>query len=118
MTCSKFILSILVPPLAVLDRGCGVVLVVFILWLFGGVPGIAAALLINLLAGTPPSRYVSIPIPYANEKPKRDFIEEKRKRAIIRLSDGEAAQVIDDDGAFPGENDFDDQRKRGNRNAL
>ncbi len=112
MTCSKFILSILVPPLAVLDRGCGVALIVFVLWLMGGVPGIGAALLINLLAGPPRSRYVSIPVADDyDEKPKRDFVEEKRKRAIIRLSDGEEAQVIGDDGAFPGEDD-DEQRKR------
>ena len=112
MTCSKFILSILVPPLAVLDRGCGVALIVFVLWLMGGVPGIGAALLINLLAGPPRSRYVSIPVADDyDEKPKCDFVEEKRKRAIIRLSDGEEAQVIGDDGAFPGEDD-DEQRKR------
>lgn len=116
MTCSKFILSILVPPLAVLDRGCGVALIVFVLWVFGfGITGIGAALLINLLAGPPRSRYVSIPVADTfDEKPKRDFAEEKRKRAIIRLSDGEEAQVIGDDGAFPGEDDDDaGKRKRG-----
>lgn len=113
MTCSKFILSILVPPLAVLDRGCGVALVVFLLWMFGGLPGIGAALLINLLAGPPRSRYVSIPVADTfDEKPKRDFAEEKRKRAIIRLSDGEEAQVIGDDGAFPGEDDDEDEMRR------
>lgn len=113
MTCSKFILSILVPPLAVLDRGCGVVLIVFLLWIMGGLPGIGAALLINLLAGPPRSRYVSIPVAAdLYEKPKNDFADEKRKRAVIRLSDGEAAQVIGDDGAFPGEDDDDLQRRR------
>jgi uncharacterized membrane protein YqaE (UPF0057 family) len=110
MTCGKFILSILVPPLAVIDRGCGVMLVVFVLWLFGGFPGMGAALLINLLAGPAPARYVSIPSMNA-EKPKRDFTEDKRKRAVIRLSDGESAQVIGDDGRFPGE-DPDEQQRR------
>ncbi len=114
MTCSKFILSILVPPLAVLDRGCGVALVVFLLWMFGGLPGIGAALLMNLLAGPPRSRYVSIPVADTfDDKPKRDFAEEKRKRAVIRLSDGEEAQVIGDDGAFPGKDDDAGKRKRG-----
>jgi uncharacterized membrane protein YqaE (UPF0057 family) len=115
MTCSRFVLSILVPPLAVLERGCGVVFLVFVLWIFFAVPGIAAALLINLLAGPPPARLVTVPTTLSDDydKPKNDFAEEKRKRAILRLSDGAEAQVVEDDGAFPGADEDDPKRKRG-----
>jgi uncharacterized membrane protein YqaE (UPF0057 family) len=39
-------LAILFPPLAVVDRGCGSVLIVFLLTLAGWVPGVIAALII------------------------------------------------------------------------
>ena len=38
------ILSILFPPLSVIDKGCGSIAIVFILTLFGWVPGVIAAL--------------------------------------------------------------------------
>jgi len=40
------ILSILFPPLSVIDKGCGSTMIVFILTLFGWVPGVIAALVI------------------------------------------------------------------------
>lgn len=40
------ILSILFPPLSVIDKGCGSIAIVFILTLFGWVPGVIAALVI------------------------------------------------------------------------
>ena len=40
------ILSILFPPLPVIDRGCGSMLIVFQLTLCGWVPGVIAALII------------------------------------------------------------------------
>ena len=40
------ILSILFPPLSVIDKGCGSIIIVFILTLFGWVPGVIAALVI------------------------------------------------------------------------
>lgn len=42
----RVLLSILCPPLAVLDKGCGSILIVFILWICGWVPGVIAALVI------------------------------------------------------------------------
>ena len=42
----RVILSIIFPPLAVLDKGCGSVVIVFILTLCGWVPGVIAALVI------------------------------------------------------------------------
>ncbi|MCK5679055.1 MAG: YqaE/Pmp3 family membrane protein [Flavobacteriaceae bacterium] len=42
----RVLLSILLPPLAVLDKGCGSIIIVFILTLAGWVPGVIAALII------------------------------------------------------------------------
>ena len=46
MSCLQVILAIIFPPLAVIDRGCGSMLIVFILTLCGWVPGVIAALII------------------------------------------------------------------------
>ena len=46
MSLFRVFLSILCPPSAVFDRGCGSILIVFILWLCGWVPGVIAALVI------------------------------------------------------------------------
>ncbi len=42
----RVLLSIIMPPLAVLDKGCGSVLIVLILTTLGWVPGVIAALII------------------------------------------------------------------------
>ena len=46
MSCFTVLLSIIFPPLAVIDRGCGSVLIVTILTLCGWVPGVIGALVI------------------------------------------------------------------------
>ena len=46
MSFLRVLLSILFPPLAVYDRGCGSILIVFLLTLCGWVPGVIAALII------------------------------------------------------------------------
>ncbi|TNF27495.1 MAG: YqaE/Pmp3 family membrane protein [Bacteroidetes bacterium] len=46
MSLGRVILSIIFPPLAVYDKGCGSILIVFILTLLGWVPGVIAALII------------------------------------------------------------------------
>ena len=46
MSLIRVILSIIFPPLAVIDKGCGSVLIVFILTLCGWVPGVIGALII------------------------------------------------------------------------
>ncbi|MFV8281162.1 YqaE/Pmp3 family membrane protein [Christiangramia marina] len=46
MSIWRVILSVLFPPLAVYDRGCGSILIVLILTLLGWVPGVIAALII------------------------------------------------------------------------
>jgi uncharacterized membrane protein YqaE (UPF0057 family) len=47
MSCWRVLLCIIFPPLAVLDKGCGSILITTILTLIGWVPGIIAALIIN-----------------------------------------------------------------------
>lgn len=46
MSLGRVILSIIFPPLAVYDKGCGSIVIVFILTIMGWVPGIIAALVI------------------------------------------------------------------------
>lgn len=46
MSLGRVILSIIFPPLAVYDKGCGSIIIVFILTLLGWVPGVIAALII------------------------------------------------------------------------
>lgn len=46
MSIWRVILSILFPPLAVVDQGCGSIVIVFLLTLAGWVPGVIAALVI------------------------------------------------------------------------
>lgn len=59
MGCFRALLCLVFPPLAVIDRGCGTVLIVFALTLAGWVPGAVAALVLNFIA-------------VDNEKYKRD----------------------------------------------
>ncbi len=47
MGCGRVILCLIFPPLSVLDKGCGSILLVSILTLAGWVPGAIAALIIN-----------------------------------------------------------------------
>jgi uncharacterized membrane protein YqaE (UPF0057 family) len=42
----RVLICIFFPPFAVLDKGCGSILIVFILTLCGWVPGVIAALVI------------------------------------------------------------------------
>jgi uncharacterized membrane protein YqaE (UPF0057 family) len=46
MSCLQVLLCIIFPPLAVLDKGCGSILIVFILTCIGWIPGVIAALVI------------------------------------------------------------------------
>lgn len=46
MSVWRVILSIIFPPLAVVDKGCGSFLIVLILTCFGWIPGVIAALII------------------------------------------------------------------------
>jgi len=46
MSLFRVILAIIFPPLSVIDKGCGSVLITFILTCMGWVPGVIAALVI------------------------------------------------------------------------
>ena len=46
MSFLRVLLAILFPPFAVIDQGCGSLLIVFILTLCGWVPGVIAALVL------------------------------------------------------------------------
>lgn len=47
MSIWRVLLCIIFPPIAVIDKGCGSVLIVFLLTLCGWVPGVIGALVIN-----------------------------------------------------------------------
>jgi uncharacterized membrane protein YqaE (UPF0057 family) len=55
MSLGRALLCIVLPPLAVLDKGCGSILIVSLLWLAGWVPGAIAAVVICTQA-PPPAR--------------------------------------------------------------
>jgi len=46
MSIWRVILSIIFPPIAVFDKGCGSILIVFLLTLAGWIPGVIGALVI------------------------------------------------------------------------
>jgi len=46
MSIWRVILSVIFPPLAVIDKGCGSIVIVLILTLLGWIPGVIAALII------------------------------------------------------------------------
>jgi uncharacterized membrane protein YqaE (UPF0057 family) len=50
----RLILAIILPPLAVLDKGCGAILVVTLLTIMGWIPGIIGAV---VLGSIEPKRY-------------------------------------------------------------
>ena len=47
MSCGRALLCLLLPPLAVIDKGCGPLLIVTVLTIAGWLPGVLAALIIN-----------------------------------------------------------------------
>jgi uncharacterized membrane protein YqaE (UPF0057 family) len=50
MSCLRAIVCIIFPPLSVIDRGLGTVLLVLLLTIAGYIPGVIAALLLNYMA--------------------------------------------------------------------
>jgi len=46
MGCFRVLLAIILPPLAVIDKGCGSIVIVLLLTLLGWIPGVIAALII------------------------------------------------------------------------
>jgi uncharacterized membrane protein YqaE (UPF0057 family) len=60
MGCGRALLCIIFPPLAVIDRGCGTVIIVLLLTLAGWIPGAIAALILNYIAANKPSDTVVV----------------------------------------------------------
>jgi uncharacterized membrane protein YqaE (UPF0057 family) len=46
MTFLRAVVCVLLPPLAVIDKGCGSILVVTALWCAGWIPGVIGAMVI------------------------------------------------------------------------
>jgi len=46
MSCLQVLLCIIFPPLAVMDKGCGSILIVLLLTVAGWIPGVIAAMII------------------------------------------------------------------------
>ena len=62
MSLFRVLLSIIFPPLAVVDKGCGSVLIVLLLTCCGWIPGVIGALVIlNKDNGTPHNSYPTYP---------------------------------------------------------
>jgi uncharacterized membrane protein YqaE (UPF0057 family) len=103
MRIGRLVLAVICPPLAVMDRGCGVTLAVAFLTFAGYVPGLIAAVAINLFDSPSQVRrghYVQIPV--ANAGDDFDWDDEpRRKGAYVRLADGDVLEVIEDDGRLP-----------------
>ena len=78
MSCLRVILAIFFPPLAVIDRGCGSVLIVFLLTLCGWVPGVIGALVIGAIIGFFGARKL-----IKREMEKHPPIDEKAIRAMF-----------------------------------
>ena len=60
MGCLRALLCLLMPPLAVIDRGCGTVIIVLLLTLAGWIPGAIAALILNYIAANKPKDTVVV----------------------------------------------------------
>ncbi len=93
LSCWRAALAALLPPLAVADRGCGAMLLVALLTLVGWLPGVMAALALLLLDGAQPQAQRAASSRGGRGRPA------ERQGAFIRLSDGDVAQVVQDDGA-------------------
>ena len=46
MSCLRVLFAVIFPPVAVIDKGCGSIVIVFLLTLLGWIPGVIAALII------------------------------------------------------------------------
>ena len=58
MSLLRVLICIIFPPLAVIDKGCGSILITLLLTLCGWVPGAIAAIIINKRCPEPDARYL------------------------------------------------------------
>ncbi len=47
MSCLRVLVCVILPPLSVLDKGCGAIVIVTLLTVVGWVPGVLAAIFFN-----------------------------------------------------------------------
>jgi len=75
MSVFRVILSIIFPPLAVLDKGCGSVLIVILLTCAGWIPGVIGALVIlNKDSNAPRNNQPTYPTyPTTNSRTRCDY---------------------------------------------
>lgn len=100
----RFILCVAAPPLAVIDRGCAVFLLVILLTIMGWIPGVFAAMVVTLLYPAGP-RHVMIP--HAGDTVETSVVASHR---WIQLADGTLAEVVEDDEV--------PQRRRAKNNRI
>lgn len=116
----RVVMALIFPPFAVLDKGCGAFLLVFLLTAAGWIPGVIVALAIAYADAQNrigQESYVDATARYVNIPVRDDLYEKpKHKGAYVRLSDGDRLEVIDDDGSnvLPP----DEKRKRGGDKFL
>lgn len=98
----RLILAFVFPPLAVLDKGCGPLLLVFVLTLAGWFPGVLAAALIVLMDAVrqepSPERVVVVPARATRTVviPNLDAEPVKRGPRYLEAPDGSALEIVDD----------------------
>jgi uncharacterized membrane protein YqaE (UPF0057 family) len=112
MSLWRIIMALIFPPFAVIDKGCGAIVLVFLLTMAGWVPGVAAALFFAYLDSQNSARRPDPNPRYVRVAAGDDDLYEKPKRkgAYVRLSDGDVLEVVEDDGRPPL--DADEKPKR------
>jgi len=88
----RALLCLFLPPAAVLDKGCGVIVSVTVLTMLGWFPGVLAAMILGF-GYYPPPRLVEVPVW------SKDEYRDKPQREFIRLADGKLGELREDDGA-------------------
>jgi uncharacterized membrane protein YqaE (UPF0057 family) len=105
---ARFVFSVIFPPFAVLDKGCGTILLVSLLTFTFWLPGVLAALAFTLLGMRDGSHERFVTIPQTNAEVT--VPEERLKGAYVRLADGTQAEVVEDDFAPLGDDRYRSRR--------
>lgn len=116
----RLIFAFLFPPLAVVDKGCGTVLIVFALTLAGWLPGVFVAVLLILLDAMrqEPAPAHTVVVPGRATRtvviPNPDAEPVKRGPRYLEAPDGSPLEIVDadddDDGLYSRRNRLSDNR--------
>lgn len=112
-TTFRLILCVILPPIAVLDKGCGAVALVTLGTFLGWLPGVVLALIISLIYN-PAARIVTIPDRNTASYFEQEETPLKRQPEYVTLADGAWAELIDDDFDIPDDLYDDPKQKRSN----